>query len=409
MMARPGPLRILYHHRTAASDGMRVHIEEVVGALRARGHIVKVVGPGAAHPDAPRRLEASVERLRRHLPAAAFELLELLYNIPAWFRLSREAARFRPDILYERHNLFLLAGLLVKWRRRIPMMLEVNAPLASERARFGGLRLRALSHWCEGLLWRHSDVVLPVTEVLARHVARLRGTDSGVHVVPNGARLDLAPPAAAAAAIRARLGLPDNALILGFVGFVRAWHGLEWALEALHSLPAHVHLLIVGDGPARPELESRAAQMGIGGRVRFCGNVAHRDIAAHMQLFDIALQTASVPYASPLKLFEYMALSRAILAPDQPNIREILQDGLDALLFAPANRPSFLAALTRLCGDSALRQRLGDGARRTVEEVPLTWAHNALRIEMLARRLSEARACDLPIGAAASSSGTSGR
>jgi glycosyltransferase involved in cell wall biosynthesis len=289
------------------------------------------------------------------------------------------------------------------------MMLEVNAPLASERASFGGLRLRALSHWCESLLWRHGDVVLPVTDVLAQQVARRRGTVRGVHVVPNGARLDLAAPPAAVAAIRTRLGLPDNAVILGFVGFVRAWHGVGWALEALGGLPAHVHLLIVGDGPARPELEARAAQMGIRTRVHFCGNVAHCDIPAHMQVFDIALQTASVPYASPLKLFEYMALGRAILAPDQPNIREILEDGLDALLFAPGNRQSFLDALTHLCGDSALRKQLGNAARRTVEEVPLTWAHNALRIEMLARRLSEARGCDLPIGAAASSSGASGR
>jgi hypothetical protein len=112
------------------------------------------------------------------------------------------------------------------------------------------------------------------------------------------------------------------------------------------------------------------------------------------------LQTAAVPYASPLKLFEYMALGRAIIAPDQPNIREILQDHLNALLFDPDDRDAFHDALGRLCRDSAMRRRLGAGARSTVEEIPLTWAHNAARIELFARRLIETRACRLPFGAA---------
>jgi glycosyltransferase involved in cell wall biosynthesis len=385
------PLRILYHHRIAASDGMRVHITAVVEALRARGHIVKVVGPGdrgAEDVRAPNRLEATADRLRRHLPGAVFELLEMLYNLPAWQLLSREALLFRPDILYERYNLFLLAGLYLKRRRKIPMILEVNAPLAAERAAFGNLRLRALARACETALWRHSDAVLPVTNVLAQEVREVRGTATGIHVVPNGAHLDRVAPPQAVAALRRRLGLSESMIVLGFVGFVRAWHGVGWAIEALPDLPGNVHLLVVGDGPARQALETRTAELGVAGRVRFLGRTSHDDIPAHMQLFDIALQTASVAYASPLKLFEYMALGRAIIAPDQPNIREILQHDANALLFDPSRRETFTAALIRLCGDELLRRRLGRAARGTVEETPLTWAHNAARIETLARRLS---------------------
>jgi glycosyltransferase involved in cell wall biosynthesis len=405
----PSPLRILYHHRTAASDGMRVHIEEIVGALRARGHIVKVVGPGGSSSGARvSRLEAATDMMRRRLPAVLFEILELLYNIPAWFRLSREAERFMPDVLYERNNLFLLAGLFLKWRRRIPMILEVNAPLAAERARFGNLRLRMLARACEKLMWRHGDIVLPVTDVLAQQVIRQRGVMTGVHVVPNGVRLDLAPSEAALTAVREKLALPADSLVLGFVGFVRAWHGVGWAIEALTRLPDHVHLVVVGDGPARPLLEARAADLGLAHRVHFTGDVPHGDIPAHVQLFDIALQTAAVPYASPLKLFEYMALGRAIIAPDQPNIREILQDHLNALLFDPHDRDGFLDALGRLCRDGAMRRRLGAAARCTVEEIPLTWAHNAARIESFASRLIETMACRSPLGAAPSSSGASG-
>jgi glycosyltransferase involved in cell wall biosynthesis len=95
-----------------------------------------------------------------------------------------------------------------------------------------------------------------------------------------------------------------------------------------------------------------------------------------------------VPYASPLKLFEYMALGCAIVAPDLPNIREVLTDGRDAVLFDPADPGAFRAALDRLCRDGALRDRLGAAASRTIDERGFTWADNARRVEDIARRLA---------------------
>ena len=118
----------------------------------------------------------------------------------------------------------------------------------------------------------------------------------------------------------------------------------------------------MGDGPARADLEALAERIGVAGQVHFSGNVPHHDIPAYMQLFDVALQTASVAYASPLKLFEYMALGRAIIAPDQPNLREILTDDVNALLFTPGEREPFMDALIRLCQDEHLRH---DGITQT--------------------------------------------
>ncbi len=390
-LERP-PLRILFHHRTAASDGMRVHITEVVGALRAQGHVVCVVGPGgedgAAAGDG--RLERLTDRLRGLLPPAGFELLELLYNAPAYLRLRREAKAFEPDVLYERYNLFLLAGLALKRRRRVPMLLEINSPLAAERAALGGLSLKHLAKWSEAQLWRGADAVLPVTAVLAESVTSVRGDPGELHVMPNGVNLDSHPDPDEVEAVRRDLDLPLDALVLGFVGFVRAWHGVGWAMDALCDLPARTHLLVVGDGPALEELQAKAAAMGLADRVHFTGRVPHERVAAYIELFDVALQTAAVSYASPLKLFEYMGHGRAIIAPDQPNIREVLAHGVTALLFRPNDPCSFSSALGRLCRDDGLRARLGRQARKTVEETPYTWAHNAARIAQLAEELARA-------------------
>jgi glycosyltransferase involved in cell wall biosynthesis len=390
------PLRILYHHRIAASDGMRVHITEVVDALRARGHEILVVGPSAGKAEAAAgaesRFERLADRLRHWLPATAVEVLELLYNLAAYPRLAAAARAFKPDVLYERYNLFLLAGLWLRARLGLPMLLEINSPLAEERTALKQLRLQRLGRACQAALWRGADAALPVTRVLAGEVEKVRHPHAALQVVHNGANLRGRPSPVTPAEVRRRLGIPPTALVFGFAGFVRAWHRVDWALDALPDLPVEGHLVLVGDGPALASLNERASELGLGHRFHVVGRIPHHEVAVYMQAFDVALQTAAVSYASPLKLFEYMGLGLTIIAPDQPNIREVLQGGENAILFAPDDECSFRDGLRRLCVDESLRTRLGRNALRTIEERPFTWASNAARIEALARDLISRRA-----------------
>jgi glycosyltransferase involved in cell wall biosynthesis len=179
--------------------------------------------------------------------------------------------------------------------------------------------------------------------------------------------------------------------VLGFTGFVRPWHGLDQAIEFLsRSAGTDCMLLVVGDGPARAGLEAQARHLGVADRVRFTGVVARDAVPLHVAAFDVALQPAATPYASPLKLFEYMALARAIVAPAQPNIQEVLRDGEDALLFDPRSPDALQTALARLAGDALLRERLGAGARRTLLARGYTWTRNAERVAALVEQLRQA-------------------
>lgn len=380
------PLTILYHHRTRSRDGQAVHIEEMIRALEAKGCKVVVVEPPGTQA-APFGAGGSlVGRLRELVPRAVTEVLELWYSLVAFVQLRRAVRKFRPDVLYERYNLFTVSGAWIRRIYGIPYLLEVNAPLLAERAKHGGLALRGLAEWSERTVWRRADLVLPVTEVLAKLVHSTGVPRDRIKVIPNGINLD-----------RFRLDAPRNGttqarLTLGFVGFLRDWHGLESVIELLADPEmARFCLLVVGEGPAKPNLEAAAARAGVASRVEFAGLVGRDKIADVIGRMDVALQPASTMYASPLKLFEYMAMAKAVVAPAQPNIQEVLQDGLNACLFEPDDPQGLRKAILRLVRDDALRERLGVEARRTIVDGGFTWESNADRVIAAALELASLR------------------
>lgn len=385
-------MKILYHHRIRSKDGQYVHVEEMIAALKALGHEIVIVAPTAMEKEEFGADAGMVAWMKRHLPRMLYELLEFAYAVLAYFRLRRAVHEHRPDCLYERYNLFLPAGIWLKRRYGLPMLLEVNAPLYEERARYDGIALRRLAQWTQHSTWRGADYVLPVTRVLGDIVAAAGVPEARIRVIPNGidpARFSAAPDTATA---KRMLGLQDK-LVLGFTGFLRDWHGLDSVIDLIaRDADAARHLLVIGDGPARATLEAQARRLGIADRLTITGIVGRDDIARHVAAFDVALQPAVVAYASPLKLFEYLALGRAIVAPAQPNIMEILSDGKNAVLFEPGNPDALAAAIERVSRDAELRQRIAAGARASIAEQGLTWHRNAERVSQLFHELLTGKA-----------------
>ena len=386
-------MRILYSHRTRSADGQRVHIDALTGALAALGHDVLIVGPeGTRRVGAPVPLDADAGGAPAGMPRLVHEAAEVAYGALAAARLIRAGRGFRPDVLYERYNLYHHAGQAARRALGVPWLLEVNAPLVEERMAHGvggaggrknGLAMPAAARASEDRLWRGADAALPVTRVLA-DMMEARGVRPGrLHVVPNA--VDRTGRAGGRDRTRARLGL-EGRLVLGFTGFVRDWHGVDAALRWLPQDPRAV-LLLVGDGPHADALRAQAAALGVPDRFVVTGVVQRDAIPDHVAAFDVALQPAATAYASPLKLQEYMVEARAILGPDQPNIRETVTDGRSALLVPPGDEAALHAALTRLADDEALRDRLGAAARALIFERDMTWAGNARRVAGIAEGL----------------------
>ncbi len=379
-------MKILYSHRTRSADGQYVHIRELTDALRVRGHEIVMAGPAGEKETRVKRLDAGGVHLRAKMPNAAHEFAELFYSALSYWRLKGLYAKTQPDILYQRYNLFYYPGAWLKWSKNIPLILEVNAPLAEERANHGGLALKGFARNCEREVWNAADIVLPVTNVLADSVRAAGVPDDKIMVIQNGVS-DSFLTQRDGKGIRARYALEDR-LVLGFAGFVRDWHGVDRIIRFIaRQQRKDIHFLLVGDGPARKELERLAADKGVLEQVTITGVVQREEVPDYIAAFDIALQPAVTAYASPLKIFEYMALGKAIIAPDSANIREVLKDGEDAALFLQDDDAAFDKALLKLVDDASLRARLGAAARASLIRQDLTWAGNARRVEEIAHGL----------------------
>ena len=363
-------MRILYHHRTRAEDGSAVHIRSLQAAFRALGNDVLEVGPTAGKETTRGR---SIP-----LPGLAREILELVYDRAALGRVMAAGAEFRPDLVYDRHALGSTVALTAGRRLGVPVIIEVNAPLVDEVSETRGLLVKGTFRKRERRLLQEADRVCAVSGVLADRLADLGADRSRIILTPNGVDLDRYDVNDRGKALRSEWQVGDK-VVIGLTGFVRSWHRLDLLTESCAAAGADRFLLaIAGEGPARAEAERAAERAGVSSS--FPGVLEHASVPGFLAACDVCIVAAATPYASPLKLFEYMAAGRAVLAPDQPNMTEHLSHEANAWLFKKGDAGSLAAGLDALAADADLRSRLGAAGRATVVERDLTWEGNAKRV-----------------------------
>ncbi|HEY3216868.1 MAG TPA: glycosyltransferase family 4 protein [Candidatus Eisenbacteria bacterium] len=410
------------------SKGASVHLRELVRGLSDLGHEVVILTPAAApvpFMPSPGGTAASLaptpiptlgpgascftvgldpahagllEALKRaevaigHETRLRQELRNLLYNV-SLLETGLEILRRRPvDAVYERYTLFVTAGLGLAHALGVPHLLEVNAPLADEQERTRGLELKALAHETERRILAGSDAVLVVSDPLADFARSCGVPESRVHVVPNAVdprRFDPArSPQALPDPLRARL---LGRRVIGFVGTLKPWHGMEILLEAFRTVHQRIpdtHLLVVGDGPGRGGLEDLVRRLGLAESVSLAGAVPHDQVPAYLAAMDVTVAPGSDEpgfYFSPIKIFEYLAMGKAVVAGRAPQLERLLPDQV-VVLIEPGRADAMAESLEHLVRDREARRRLGEAARDWVTR-ERTWASNARRVVEIAQAL----------------------
>jgi glycosyltransferase involved in cell wall biosynthesis len=275
----------------------------------------------------------------------------------------------------------LTASYVLSARRAgVPLVLEVNAPVLESRSYADEyFHLPVVATAIERWQLRAADGVVVVSSALRQYfVERYALPDAKITVVPNGADIDRFRPDAAA---DARGGPRDgSAPVIGFVGSFQEFHGADLLATMITRVarerPA-TRFLLVGDGD-RAEAVRRAVQP-LGDRVRMTGRVPHDAVPGLVAAFDVGVLPDTAFYCSPLKVVEWMAAGRAIVAPGYPSLGDLVTDGVDGVLFAPRDPDALVRAVLALVDDPARRTELGRAARARAE-TRLTWRQNAERV-----------------------------
>ncbi|MCA9455454.1 MAG: glycosyltransferase family 4 protein [Nitrospiraceae bacterium] len=379
-------MEILYHHRTQLGDAQGVHVHEIIKAFRELGHQVRVVGlVNYQSLNSKSAATGLWGLLRKKVPHFIYDLMSLGYNVIGIFMLARSVIHERPDFIYERYALNNFSGVVVSRLWKIPIIVEVNAPLYVEQAELGQLAIKWVARILEKWICSHATQALAVSGVLKEILVSQGVPSHKITVMPNGIDFGNFNPDVSGVEVRKQYGLKDS-VVIGFVGWFRPWHGVEMLLDILQDLLSankDVKFLMIGDGPIYDELVQKAKDLGIWDAVRFTGSLPHEKIPSYIAAMDIAVQPRAPRYACPMKVLEYMGMGKCIVAPFQPNICEVLEDKISGFLFLPEDKNNLRQVMLTLINNKKLQEETGMQAFSAVQSRKLSWKGNAEKVIIL--------------------------
>lgn len=279
-------------------------------------------------------------------------------------RLLRALARDTPHELLHLHGSRSgLAG-AVAFRGRPFRPIVYTAHAFSFRRR-AALPLRWMFARAERVTCSAAARVVCLTTADVRAAASAGINTERFVVIPNG--ID-ASSFNGASDRRPELSIPRTAPVVGFIArFVPQKDPLRFlqvAAHVAHQIP-EAHVLMVGDGPLRPDIEAAVREHGLVGRVILTG--FRRDVAELLATVDVLVLT-SVWEGLPITVLEAMAARRPVVVPDLPGMDEVIEDGRTGVIVRSRDVDALTAAIMRLLGAPALRAQMGEAARRRLEE-----------------------------------------
>jgi len=388
-------MRILYHHRTLGDGAEGVHIRETVEALRALGHSVRVVSLIGEHTNTATPQTKRWKMLSRVMPSWAYEFAELGYNVVGTHMLLRTIDEFHPHFIYDRYNSYSTAALRASRRSGLPMLLEVNGPVAYERTAYAYMQLKLpwLARRYEHKICASADRVLAVSTSLKEYLVRECGVSpERISVLHNAITPHRFSSHHSGETIRRRYALM-NQTVIGFVGSLRAWHGIDLLMQVIPEVTskyARCHFLIVGAGELDEQFRQYVQKARLDHKVTFTGWISQEEVPNHIAAMDITLMPNSNFYGSPIKVFEYMAMAKPTIAPRLGPLEEIIEHDVSGILIEPESKEALSNAILGLLNDPPRRNELGLRAREDVL-ANHTWEKNAERIISISKELLASR------------------
>ncbi|MBN2582452.1 MAG: glycosyltransferase family 4 protein [Planctomycetes bacterium] len=369
----------------------RTHFLYLARELAALGHDVRLVAPGY-RPRAGGDLGVPVH----YIPVPRRSLFSfLLFHLLLVLAMPYLLLRYRPDVVYTRGLFHSFLIHVVCRLGRTPYVAEidsiVDAELAMRRKSLAAWLVRVLDRW--NLRWATAFVC--VTEGLRNEVVRRGAKADRVVAIHNGAAVDCFSPGDPLEA-RRQLGLPEDAALVGFVGTLAAWQGLDLLVDAAAALPddgTRWQVILVGDGEMRDQLAQQARERGVAERVTFVPGVPHDRVPAYVQALDVVVvpihDDRKLRYGlSVLKFWEALASAVPVLVPDRGGLGNVLAD----LDWPGEYRTGDAEALAQTVARTIARKVELQSRREAIHQKVCrdhSWAAVARRTDALFRRLTD--------------------
>ena len=356
----------------AQRAGHMIRATAMLSALQNLGHeVIRVEAASSAGT----QLSVSVYRklirnlLPRPIAMRMRDRARIQHGIRYASHLIERAQQNKPDLILETHIAFSLAGKIASEQTGLPLILDDCTPAWEEEQQYGvGLKNEVKRIHRE--VTAQASLLIAVNKTMRRNLLEEGAPPETVITVENGFDDKAFYPGVDGSHFRKQFQIPDDSVVIVFVGSFQPYHRVDLLLRSFQLLrgAAKVHLLIVGEGRTLQDCKELAKTLGLTSRVTFVGRVPYAEVPSYAAAGDIAVMPATNAYGNPMKIYEYMALGKAIIAPLQPTITEIATHGEDAYLFKAEDISSLASAINTLVSDPDLVLRLGRcGAKRASE------------------------------------------
>lgn len=329
--------------------GYAVHMRETIQSMRNLGHQVEVFIAGGGRKDpVPLNPAQKSNNFKSTLKSLLPKILWQTLRDFRLLRLDNKVAKAlekavkdsSPDLIYERGYYLMQSGTRVAKTHGIKHVLELNAPYPEERITMGGRSF--LINKSKTLLAKclqDTDGLVVVSSSLASFYSDKCNIDiNKIFVSPNGCRLESFnfDITSARTEYRKKLGLKESTVLFGFVGSVFPYHGVDRFLSAFIKLEEidlvakkwNAKIVIVGGGM----IQEYARKYSNHASIVFTGEVDRNAAYHYLAAMDVAVMPDSNWYGSPIKIFEYGALNKPIIAPRRKPLEDVMIDGKDGLL-----------------------------------------------------------------------------
>lgn len=381
-----------------ASIGSVIKPVKLFSAMQQLGHKVTMCwlreSLSEGNQDSSRSIEQRHHPLLRrflHDPKIIYENIRFAKEESQQIKLSNS------DIMVARWDQYLFSAILNAHKYRMPVILEADCPPVYEARTFQKnywhppLLAEKIERWT---LLNADHVIAQSNELRDYIISCYKINPDKIDMISNGA--DIMPNVSKnkVTQVRDKYGL-QNKIVVGFVGSMSAWHGVENLLNIFSAIiPSHpqIHFMLVGQGgDARRMVETYITEKSYSDRITLLGYVPNEQIPDYLAAMDIVL--APYPrlqffYYSPVKVFEYMAAAKPVVSTRIGQISELISSGENGLLCDSGDWAEMAQAVIKLSQDSTLRQRLGQAARATIAGAH-TWAHKARAWEQICAKVIE--------------------